>query len=114
MPRTIVLCPFYNDQASLDIFLPALENGASGLENNQLFLLIVNDGSPELRLQTKLPGTVIHLHRNVGHQKAISIGLAYAHHHLQFDQVIIMDCDGEDKPEDIILLLQKAELEKKI
>src|SRR5262245_11269655 len=98
MPRTIILCPFFNDEASLAKFLPALENLSAINGNHQLSVLIVNDGSPVLKFQTKLPHRVIHLHRNIGHQKAIAVGLAYAHRHLSFDQIITMDCDGEDKP----------------
>ena len=99
MRHTIILCPFFNDEASLNLFLPALEN--LSLHNQQLSVLIVNDGSPGLKFHTNLSYRIIHLHRNIGHQRAIAIGLAYAHHHLTFDQIITMDCDGEDKPEDI-------------
>ncbi len=114
MLQTIILCPFFNDEASLAEFLPALENLSAIDKNNQLSILIVNDGSPNLKFQTKLPYRVIHLHRNIGHQKAIAVGLAYAYRHLSFDQIITMDCDGEDKPEDIPRLLQTAGTEHKI
>ena len=82
MLQTIILCPFFNDEASLAKFLPALENLSVIDKNNQLSILIVNDGSPNLKFQTKLPYRVIHLHRNIGHQKAIAVGLAYAYRHL--------------------------------
>src|SRR5215831_9295383 len=112
MVHTIILCPYFNDEAALNIFLPALEN--LKLENEQLSVLIVNDGSPSLKFRTNLTHRIIHLHRNIGHQKAIAIGLAYAHHHLTFEQIITMDCDGEDRPEDIVDLLKKGIADKKI
>ena len=50
---------------------------------------------------------VIHLARNLGHQKAIALGLAYIDQNIKLDQVLVMDCDGEDRPEDISLLLDE-------
>lgn len=52
---------------------------------------------------------MLHLHRNLGHQKAIAIGLSYAHAHLAFDAVLVMDADGEDRPQDIPRMLQAAQ-----
>jgi glycosyltransferase involved in cell wall biosynthesis len=114
MLHTIILCPFFNDEASLAKFLPAIENLREIDKNNQLSVLIVNDGASNLKFQTNVPYRVIHLHRNIGHQKAIAVGLAYAYRHLSFDQIITMDCDGEDKPEDIPRLLETAGIEHKI
>jgi polyisoprenyl-phosphate glycosyltransferase len=114
MLHTLILCPFYNDEASLDLFIPALEKIGESLQQNHLSLLIVNDGTQTLRLQTKLPHSIVHLHRNMGHQRAIAIGLAHAHHSLSYDQILIMDCDGEDRPEDIPRLLGDPAADKKI
>jgi len=108
MLRTIILCPYFNDEVALNSFLPALEDVTRRLQNEEVSLIIVNDGSPGLKFSTCLPNTVIHLHRNVGHQKAIAIGLSYIHHHISFDRVITMDCDGEDPPEDIVQLSRQA------
>lgn len=106
MLSTIILFPFFNDEISLNKVLKDLEGLlANSLEN--LSLLIINDGSPEFTLETSIPYTIVHLQRNIGHQKAIAVGLAYAHHELVFDQVLIMDCDGEDRPEDAVRLLRQ-------
>ena len=106
--QTVILCPLYNDEASFNIFAANIEKGVALKSENEFSFLIVKDGTSELKLKTNLSLTIIHLHRNIGHQKAIAIGLAYAHHHLRFDQIVIMDCDGEDRPEDIISLLEAA------
>jgi hypothetical protein len=53
-----------------------------------------------------LPGTVIRLKRNVGHQRAIATGVGYVAD--QFDtieRVVVMDSDGEDLPQTIASLL---------
>jgi hypothetical protein len=108
MQHTIILTPLYNDEISFNIFAAEIENQLSQSPERKFSFLVVNDGTPELKLQSKLPFTIVHLHRNIGHQRAIALGLAYAHHHLSFDQIIVMDCDGEDKPEDITILLHEA------
>jgi hypothetical protein len=109
MQQTLLLCPLYRDEASFREFAARVFEVSKSLPGHRFSFLVVNDGTPLLHLKAPLPLTVIHLHRNIGHQKAIAIGLAYAHTHLSFDQVLIMDCDGEDAPEDILLLLSKQE-----
>ncbi|HMG67630.1 MAG TPA: glycosyltransferase [Chitinophagaceae bacterium] len=106
MSHTIILFPFFNDEVSLNLVLNDLEKLLLN-QNEGFSVLIVNDGTPSFSLKTKFPYRIIHLQRNIGHQKAIAIGLAYAHEQLSFDQVLVMDCDGEDRPEDAFQLLQK-------
>jgi hypothetical protein len=49
-----------------------------------------------------LPGVVIRLKRNVGHQRAIAIGLNYvADTHPDMPCTVVMDSDGEDTPQSI-------------
>ena len=53
-----------------------------------------------------LAGVVLKLRRNVGHQRAIAIGLGYVSEHVQPEQrVVVMDSDGEDLPSTIPNLL---------
>jgi len=109
MQQIIILCPLYNDEACFNLFAAQLAEQVKPLTDHQFTLLVVNDGSlKKPSLKSGLPIKLIHLHRNLGHQKAVAIGLSYAHHHLSFDKIIIMDADGEDKPKDVNLLLQAA------
>jgi len=59
---------------------------------------------PDL-VQTKLKNVAgvetLRLRRNLGHQRAIAIGLCFIHTERQCDTVVVMDADGEDKPEDL-------------
>jgi hypothetical protein len=48
---------------------------------------------------------VLELRRNLGHQRAIAIGLAHIHAHEQCQAVLIMDGDGEDDPRDVPRLI---------
>lgn len=49
---------------------------------------------------------VLRLRRNLGHQRAIAVGLAYIEQNLACDAVMVMDADGEDTPEGAVQLLQ--------
>ena len=109
MQHTIILCPIYHDEASFRRFAAEVEQIAEERASEKISFLVVNDGTPHLKLSTRFPLHLIHLQRNLGHQKAIAIGLAYAHQHLEYDRIIIADSDGEDKPGDIFQLIDMAE-----
>jgi hypothetical protein len=49
----------------------------------------------------------LRLRRNLGHQRAIAIGLCFVHAERPCDAVLVMDADGEDKPADVPRLIQK-------
>ncbi|MGS5086879.1 glycosyltransferase [Hydrogenophaga sp. A37] len=79
---------------------------------DRVFVVAVDDGSVRQPLsveslrQAGVAGAVLKLRRNVGHQRAIAIGLSYAAEHLvPGQQVVVMDSDGEDLPSTIPALL---------
>lgn len=111
----IIVIPVYNDWSSLYLLLPEIDRVASRMDLYPR-LVVIDDGSSHSSSLNRedLKGlkrikqiNVIHLARNLGHQRAIALGLAYVYHKEQFDQVIVMDCDGEDRPDDIPLLLDE-------
>lgn len=82
-------------------------------------VLLVDDGSSVAAPIDRLAGPwsalceveVLRLARNLGHQRAIAIGLTFLHQErTPRDAVVVMDGDGEDRPEDVPLLL--AELDR--
>lgn len=85
-----------------------------GKENGLRFTIFaIDDGSalapPELPRDDYAQVEVIHLVRNLGHQRAIAVGLVEAYRQFQrepFDSVVVMDSDGEDPPSDIPALLK--------
>jgi hypothetical protein len=113
-----VLTPIYNDWAALSAMIRALDRELAA-EGRRADVLIVDDGSsiaPEreldgLALAALTSVEVLHLRRNLGHQRAIAIGLAYLEANSQTDAVIVMDGDGEDRPEDVPRLLKRFEQE---
>jgi glycosyltransferase involved in cell wall biosynthesis len=107
----IILIPVYNDQASLEILISILETTLASDPSKKYSVLIVNDGSTQPvgpRPAKSFDINILHLHRNIGHQKAIAIGLSHIHHNSTCDHVVIMDADGEDRPADILTLIKTS------
>jgi glycosyltransferase involved in cell wall biosynthesis len=109
--QVIILIPVYNDEESLNILLTSLANTLKDIPGTTFTILAIDDGSTDqLKLKASQPFAlqVIHLQRNIGHQKAIAFGLAYIKDNLSCDKVLILDSDGEDTPEDAATLLQQS------
>ncbi|MCF0042413.1 glycosyltransferase [Dyadobacter fanqingshengii] len=114
MPENfVIIIPQFNDWEALNLLIQKInaDLNASILENTTLF--IVDDCSSRERTQpfANFGGKeikVLRLYRNLGHQKAIAIGLSYVAEHIAADKVIVMDADGEDAPSDINLLAQRS------
>ena len=106
--RKVVVMPVYEDlEASSKLFLELART-----QGPDTYVVAVDDGSVRQPLQVSaieaaaLEGVVIKLRRNVGHQRAIAIGLSSVAEHFD-DKVIVitMDSDGEDTPESITELV---------
>jgi len=104
--------PVYNDWESVT---KLLDNIIAVIpDKSDLTFILVNDASSvpfETVSFARLESDVIFLDlsRNMGHQRAIAVGLAYANEHVPAQAYIVLDSDGEDRPEDIALLIEKAE-----
>lgn len=105
-----ILIPLYNDWEALRLLLAKIKEETRNISAEFSFS-IVNDCSAIPFRAEDFRGyeiEIIHLMRNVGHQKAIALGLSYLAEKGDFDKVIVMDSDGEDRPEDISKLIQKS------
>lgn len=77
-------------------------------------LLLIDDGSVSSTSPDQLPFhpdvvkeiRVLVLRRNLGHQRAIAIGLAYIQQSCRADAVVVMDADGQDSVEDIAGMIE--------
>jgi len=114
-PRAFVLLiPVWNDWESLRLLLDDIDAhwpAARGTAH----VLVVDDGSTA-RLPVdwadpcypNLAGVdILYLRRNLGHQRAIAVGLSHIESHLPCDGILIMDGDGEDSPRYLGPLLAK-------
>lgn len=112
--KITILIPVYDDWPSLvkligDIRI-AMNSGGWSYE-----IVIVDDGSPSEMLsgseiQSKsescLAITLLRLRKNLGHQRAIAVGLVEIYSKSDSDVLIVMDGDGEDSPSDIGALIE--------
>ncbi|HEX9368292.1 MAG TPA: glycosyltransferase [Vicinamibacterales bacterium] len=116
--RALAIIPIFNDWTSVAELVTRLDEVArtSALS---LQILLVDDGSTTddggrlaaLRLTAVRALDILRLRRNLGHQRAIAIGLAYVEQHVEHQAVVIMDGDGEDRPEDVPRLLAAMTVE---
>ncbi len=115
----LIMTPVYGDWAAFECLLGHLDGvlAEAGLSAR---VLAVGDGSPSpsgpdfgggLRFRALRRVNVLRLRRNLGHQRAIAIGLAHVEDCEPCDVVVVMDCDGEDDPRDVPRLLARCHTE---
>ena len=108
-----ILIPIYNDWQSVFKLLENIDSETKGLED-EASVIIVNDASTEqkpeinINLNNIKSVQVINMKENRGHARCNAAGLKYINEKEDFDYVIPMDGDGEDRPEEIKLLIKKA------
>ena len=112
MKKIKILIPIYNDWQSVFKLLENIDLQIIGLDAT-ISVLIVNDASTESRpeinfnLNNLKSVQVINMNENRGHARCNAAGLKYINEKEDFDYVIPMDGDGEDRPEEIRLLIDK-------
>jgi len=112
-----ILIPIYNDWQSVFKLLENINSEISGLEH-EFSAIIVNDASTESRPEINLNLNnlnsikIINMKENRGHARCIASGLKYIFEKKEFDYVIPMDGDGEDRPEEIKNFIQIADQTK--
>jgi glycosyltransferase involved in cell wall biosynthesis len=110
----VIVMPVYEDwDAALKLCrnIDVVLRGQSSLRAS---VLLIDDGSALTTYPRELPFrleaidhvSVLTLRRNLGHQRALAVGFAYLQQHWKGDAVVVMDADGEDRPEDIPRLLE--------
>ena len=104
--KIIILIPIYNDWQSASKLIEEINSIVSRLDI-QLSIIIVNDASTEQQamhvpnLENLQSVKIINMKENRGHARCIASGLKYIFEKEEFDYVIPMDGDGEDRPEEI-------------
>ena len=110
----LALIPIYNDWEAVSLLLPKLDLALSGAGLGARVVL-VDDGSTlpapanvgNATYEAIETVEVLELRRNIGHQRAIAVALAYAEDRVKPRAVLVMDGDGEDAPEDVPRLIAK-------
>ncbi len=113
MKNIIIITPVYNDWESFAKLIVEINKTISSFDEISFKLIAVNDGSndkiPKLGLPSKINNIeVLNMKINQGHAICLANGIKYALNKYEFDHLILMDADGEDRPEEIFDLITKA------
>ena len=101
-----ILIPVYNDWQSVFKLLEDINSNISNLDH-EISVIIVNDASnhdrnkEDVNLENISSVKILNMKTNQGHARCIATGLKYIFEKEDFDNVIPMDGDGEDRPEEI-------------
>jgi len=114
MKKYIILIPIYNDRESLTKLIENINSEIKDL-NSEISVVVINDASSQ-QIIDEYQNTenirsieIINMKKNKGHARCIASGLKYIFEKKEFDYVIPMDGDGEDRPEEINNFIQLAE-----
>ena len=112
MKKIIILIPVYNDWKSLNKLLVEINKNIETFSDINFECLIVNDAStaqlPELHKPSNFESLeILNMRENKGHARCNAFGIRYIFQNKKFDNLILMDGDGEDRPQEIISLVEK-------
>src|SRR5262245_8537915 len=110
--RVVIIMPLRNDWTSAAELIRRIDKSISSV-GYRIEVVLVDDGSIRMCDRSIFPSLlsivrtirILHLRRNVGHQRAIAIGLMHTKENIDCDAIVVMDADGEDTPEGVVGLL---------
>ena len=112
-----ILIPVYNDWQSVSKLMYEINDLSKNLES-QISIIIINDASTHDHiienkdLENISSLKIINMKKNRGHARCIAAGLKFIFEKEEFDYVIPMDGDGEDRPEEISYFLNQIKNSK--
>ena len=106
--KLLIITPVFNDWESFELLTKDIDILVANKYNASI--LAINDGSKnKFNINKKYTNIhslkVINLIKNIGHQRAISVGLSSVNKD-HYDFIVVMDSDGEDKVTDITSLVE--------
>ncbi len=113
MIKIIILIPVFNDWESLKKLIFEINENIKHIKNTIFECIIVNDASTIPHGEIKKPIflksiKILNMKKNRGHARCNAFGIRYAVNNEKFDYLILMDGDGEDRPEEIKTLINQA------
>ena len=116
MKKFTILIPVYNDWESLRKLLNNINDHVKKFSNIEFNCVVVNDSSTINSSKIKIPSDInsikiIHMNENRGHARCNAFGIKYLSKDKDLDYVILMDGDGEDRPEELKFLVDKVLLD---
>jgi hypothetical protein len=106
MKKIIILIPVFNDWESLQKLIEEINKNITDFEDINFECLIVNDASTIDRPRLIKPNQInsleiLNMKKNKGHARCNAFGIRYVFKNKEFDNLILMDGDGEDRPIEI-------------
>jgi len=119
MKKIIILIPVYNDWESLKKLIKEINDSIKDFNDINFECLIVNDSStisaPEIIKPNKIKSMeILNMRENRGHARCNAFGIRHIFQNKKFDNIILMDGDGEDRPVEIKDLLEKINKNPKV
>jgi hypothetical protein len=111
--KFIILIPLFNDWESVSKLLDEIDLQTLSW-NCEISVIIVNDASTQKRFGLdkrfkKIKSVkILNMKENRVHQRCIAAGFKYICKNEDFDRVIVMDADGEDRPEELNDFFRKS------
>jgi len=117
--KFFILIPVYNDWKSLFKLLNEINLVITPIKNIEFNCIIINDASTTEHHNIQIPSNIrtiklINMSKNKGHARCNAFGIRHLSKLEDYDYVILMDGDGEDKPEELKLLVDKALLKTNV
>jgi len=112
MKKIIILIPVFNDWESLKKLIDEINENIKDYSNINFECLVVDDAStikkPELNKPKNIKSIkILKMRNNKGHARCNAFGIRYVFKNKEFDNLILMDGDGEDRPIEIKSLIDK-------
>ena len=113
MKKIIILIPVFNDWESLKKLIYEINENIKGYNNIDFECLVVNDSSTIIQPKLNKPKNIksleiLNMKENRGHARCNAFGIRYVFQKKEFDNLILMDGDGEDRPVEIKSLVNEA------
>ena len=114
MKKIIILIPVFNDWESLKKLIVEISQHVKFLEEYLFEIIVINDASNIKRPEISKPNNInslkiLNMKKNNGHARCNAFGIRYINNNEKFDNIILMDGDGEDRPEEIKSLLKQIQ-----
>ena len=113
MKKIIILIPVFNDWESLKKLLNEIEENVRNIKNILIECLVINDASTIQQPKLIKPKSfkslkILNMKKNKGHARCNAFGIRFISKNKDFDNLILMDGDGEDRPVELIKLINKS------
>ena len=112
MKKFVILIPIFNDWESLNQLLIEINDNIKNIKQARFDCLVIDDCSAIKNKKINIPSQInsikiIHMAKNKGHARCNAFGIKYLSENADLDYLILMDGDGEDRPEEIKSLVAK-------